>query len=198
MSANGPANEAIMASATTQLTWDEFLALPDDDDVERLLINGELLEKPMTKRNPVHCKTMSKLTYFLEDWLQRQPEPRGELFVGEVGCLLSQDPDTGFGIDLAYRAPDGTAQVSADGKTLVGPPALAVEILSPSNDIEEIEEKKRSYLDHGVKLVWVVNPYSKIVIAYRPDAHPELFNVDENLGADVLPGFSAPVAKLFS
>ena len=31
-----------MASATTQLIWEEFLALPDDGDVERLLIDGEL------------------------------------------------------------------------------------------------------------------------------------------------------------
>jgi Uma2 family endonuclease len=187
-----------MASATTLMTWEEFLALPDDD-VERMLIEGELREKPMTKRNPVHCKTMSKLTYYLEDWIQRQPEPRGELFVGEVGCLLSQDPATGFGIDLVYLAPEGAAQISSDGKTLTGPPALAVEILSPSNDIEEIEEKRRSYLENGVKLVWVVNPYSKIVIAYRPDVPPELFNIKNDLTAnDVLGGFRVPVAKLFS
>jgi Uma2 family endonuclease len=43
-----------------------------------------------------------------------------------------------------------------------------------------VEEKRRLYREHGVALVWVVNPYSKIVIAYRPDALPELFNIDQD------------------
>ena len=54
---------------------------------------------------------MTKLTYFLEDWIQRQPEPRGKLYVGEIGCLLARNPDSGFGIDLAYLAPSHIADV---------------------------------------------------------------------------------------
>ena len=82
---------------------------------------------------------------------------------------------------------------------LEGAPTLAIEILSPSNEIEEIEDKTRLYLEYGVKLVWVVNPDSKIVIAYRPDVPPELFNINNAFTAnDLLPGFQVPVAKIFS
>jgi Uma2 family endonuclease len=80
---------------------------------------------------------------------------------------------------------------------LEGPPTLAVEILSPSYSIDEIETKTRMYLAHGVELVWVVNPYSKIVIADRPEGPPEFFHVENDLTANgVLPGLKVPVAEI--
>ena len=92
---------------------------------------------------------------------------------------------------------------SSSGKrretTLIdGVPTLAVEILSPSDTIEEIHEKITVYQAAGVALVWVLHPYDRTVTVYRPDAEPDLLNVREELsGEPHLPGFRVPVARLF-
>jgi Uma2 family endonuclease len=75
---------------------------------------------------------------------------------------------------------------------------LAVEILSPTDTQEEIHEKIDEYLAAGVALVWVIDPADRTVRVYRPDARPQLFNDEQELtGEPHLPGFRAPVARLF-
>ena len=75
---------------------------------------------------------------------------------------------------------------------------LAIEILSPSDEQEGIQDKIDEYLRTGVKLVWIVEPVHKTITVYRPDADPELFNLGDEITADPhLPGFKAKVAELF-
>ncbi len=83
-------------------------------------------------------------------------------------------------------------------KYLDGPPVLAIEILSPSDEQEDIADKVREYLDAGVPLVWVVDTFFSTVTVHRPDAEPQLFNVKQELTAEpFLPGFRVAVAELF-
>ena len=51
---------------------------------------------------------------------------------------------------------------------------------------------------HGVALVWIVSPKFRTVEVHRPDADPQLVNVQQTLTADpALPGFSTPVRAIF-
>jgi Uma2 family endonuclease len=87
---------------------------------------------------------------------------------------------------------------SEETSLLDGPPLLAVEILSPSDRQEEIDEKVEEYLAAGVALVWVVNPRLRAVTVFRGDAEPEMFNVRQDLSAGPhLPGFRVAVEDLF-
>src|SRR5690349_20342695 len=86
---------------TIPLTTEDLLALPENG-TDRELIRGELREKPVTRRNRRHSRTMVRIGYLLERWLQRQPEPRGEVVCGEAGFRLLRNPDTTVGIDVAY------------------------------------------------------------------------------------------------
>ena len=73
-----------------------------------------------------------------------------------------------------------------------------MEILSPSEVVEDIQEKVDKYLQAGVALVWVVDPVFRTVMVYRPDQEPESFNVNERLsGEPHLPGFDIAVAEIF-
>ena len=45
----------------------------------------------MTQRNRYHAKTEATLTYWLKAWLAKQPFPAGDLYSGEVGCILRQE-----------------------------------------------------------------------------------------------------------
>jgi Uma2 family endonuclease len=90
------------------------------------------------------------------------------------------------------------ARQSGDTTLLEGAPLLAVEVLSPTDKQEEIDEKIDEYLACGVQIVWVVNPHHRTVLEFRPNAEPVLFNATQDLTAEpFLPGFKVPVAALF-
>lgn len=183
------------------MTTEELLALPDDG-VERWLIRGQLREAKqedgMTRRNRRHSRGMGKLAFFLEGWRLQQPEPRGEILVGDAAFRLSRNPDITAGIDLAYLSPQLVAVLPEDAYLIDGLPVLAVEILSPSDDQDDILEKVCAYLDAGVPLVWVLEPVFRTVTVYRPGVPPEMFNERQELCGDPhLPGFRVRVADLF-
>jgi Uma2 family endonuclease len=188
-----------MSTATPprMLTTEEMLALPDDG-MDRELIRGELRERPMTLRNRKHSRIEARISHDLLRWLDAQPEPHGEVVAGEAGFILRRDPDSSVGIDVAYVSAELAAATPERVAFYVGPPILAVEILSPSDTQEDIDEKIALYLETGVLLVWVVNPRFRTVIVSRPAAAPELFNETQELTAEPhLPGFRVAVAKFF-
>ena len=149
-------------------------------------------------RDRRHSRVMSRLCHHLEAWLERQPEPRGEILTGEAGFCLRRNPDSFVGIDIALTSPQQAANTEESSAYPEGPPILAVEILSPSDKQEEIDEKVALYLETGVFFVWVINPRFRTVCVYRPGAEPELFNVLQELTAEPnLSGLRVPVAKIF-
>ncbi len=79
-----------------------------------------------------------------------------------------------------------------------GSPDLAVEILSPSNTIEEIHEKIVEYFANDTRLVWVIHPDEKYVLVYHA-TEPDGFLRPQNVldGEAIVPGFSVSVAELF-
>jgi Uma2 family endonuclease len=95
----------------------------------------------------------------LGTWLDEQPEPRGELLAGEVGCRLQRNPDVTIGIDLVYLGPELASVHPEDCRVIDGIPTLAAEIFSPSDKFEDINEKLDEYLAHGVTVVWFVDPH---------------------------------------
>lgn len=184
--------------APKSMTTEEMLALPANG-TERWLIRGELREKPMTVRNRVHSRIMARVTHLLEGWLEKQPEPRGEVLCGEAGCRLRREPDTTVGIDVVYVSAEVARRESTDTTLIDGVPTLVVEILSPNDTLAQINEKIDGYLEAGVPLVWAIDPHRRTVQVCRPGTEPESFNVREELsGEPHLPGFRVPVAHLFA
>ena len=76
-------------------------------------------------------------------------------------------------------------------------PDLAVEVISPSNTVREMERKLQEYRAAGVRLVWYVLPEPREVHVYTPDRHDVLTIDQEISGGDVLPGFTLPVRQMF-
>lgn len=179
------------------MTAEEFLALPDDG-VERWLIRGQLREKPMTVRNRWHSRTEARVAQLLGNWLDQQPEPRGEMYSGEAGFRLAGTADSVVGIDVAYVSAELAAHHPDETTLIDGVPILAVKILSPSDTQEEIDEKLAIYNAASLPLVWLIHPRRRTVTVIRPDIEDELFNARRELsGEPHLPGFRVPVAALF-
>ncbi len=186
-----------MASVVTVMTTEELLSLPEDG-TERWLVAGELQERPMTKRNRFHCKAMTIVAAELEYWRRQQPEPRGEVLTGDLGVRLQRDPDTTFGVDVAYVSAEVMALQTGESTILDGIPVLAVEILSPNDVQEDIDNKIDAYLAAGVPLVWIVTPRRRTVTVHAPGAQPVLFGVQQEITAEPhLPGLRFPVRRLF-
>jgi len=183
------------------MTAEEFLALPNDG-VERWLIRGELRENgdtDMTMRNKHHSMTESRISALLFMWAMSQPEPRCEIVSGEAGFRLRTTPATiSAGVDVAVITA-AQADIDSDDTTLiVGPPMLIAEVQSPSDHLEDIVERVKEYLDCGVPVVWLFNPYFKTVTVHRRGVDPLALGSKEILSGDPeLPGFSAKVADFF-
>jgi Uma2 family endonuclease len=175
----------------------DLLAMPDDGK-RRWLINGELREEDMTKRNRFHSITMARLTGELYAWWKQQKPPRGEVVCGESAVQLTEDETTGFGVDVAYVPADVMVRQTDEHTIIHGVPALIAEILSPSSVVEALHEKIDAYLAANVPLVWVLDPHDRTVTIYRPGEEPTFANARQELtGENVLAGFRVPVAQLF-
>jgi Uma2 family endonuclease len=115
------------------MTIEQLDEFPQNDGIDRELINGQLRERPMTVRNRRHSRTQSRFVNHLENWRNGQPNPKGEVLSGEAGFRLRRNPDTTVGIDVAYiSAETAAANEDAVGR-IEGVPVLAIEILSPSD-----------------------------------------------------------------
>jgi Uma2 family endonuclease len=78
-------------------------------------------------------------------------------------------------------------------------PALAVEVLSPTNTRAEIDRKVSEYFEAGSKLVWVIDPDRKSAKVYTSAKRCKELDAKGTLdGGKVLPGFKLPLADLFA
>ena len=78
------------------------------------------------------------------------------------------------------------------------PPDLAVEIVSPSDTLYDVQEKAFEYLDAGTQLVWVVEPVGQTVTVYRSRTDIKTLTVKDTLtGEDAIKGFQCSVAEIF-
>lgn len=178
-----------------RMTVEEFLAIPEDG-VSRELIRGEVRERSMTVRNRSHSRIEANLARLLGVWLLERPIPRGEVACGEAGFRLPLDPSTLVGVDVAY-APELVAATPSKAVYYEGPPALAVEILSPSDTHESVVEKVQLYLEVGA-VVWIVDPDFRTVSVHVQGQPTRTLNVlDELSGEPCLPGFRVAVSTIF-
>ncbi len=77
-------------------------------------------------------------------------------------------------------------------------PDLAVEVLSKSNTVKEIERKRRELFGSGTQLIWVVDPVKRTVAVYTSvDEHALLTEADTIKGGDLLPGFELSITEWF-
>jgi Uma2 family endonuclease len=185
------------ADFEVSMTLDEFEALVDDPNVDRELLNGRLVERPMTWRNRWHSAVEAKVATQLQNWVAETKPQLGEVYCGEVGCRLPS-VNSLVGIDVAFFSAETVAAQPENRAVLVGPPVLAVEILSAREAVEDLFEKVSLYLKAGVNLVWLIDPRFRTITVHRSDAKPKMFIEGDVLsGEPFLPGFQCAVTALF-
>lgn len=77
-------------------------------------------------------------------------------------------------------------------------PDFVIELLSPSDNIIELEEKMKEWIDNGCLLGWLIDPNEKKTKVYRRGTTPVVKDFNQLLeGEDVLPGFKLDVQSIF-
>ncbi|MEI6442409.1 MAG: Uma2 family endonuclease [Nostocales cyanobacterium ELA583] len=69
-------------------------------------------------------------------------------------------------------------------------PDFVLELMSPSDSLQETRTKMQEYINNGVKLGWLINRKMRQVEIYRLGKPVEILNFPQELsGEDILPGF---------
>jgi Uma2 family endonuclease len=162
----------------------------DDDSHRHELIKGELLT--MAPPGEEHGGITINLASLLSTHVKRNN--LGRLTV-ESGFKLESDPDTVLAPDIAFVGRDRAGTRSPFYR--MGPPDLAVEVISPGDTKPEVDRKTALWLELGAKSVWNVNPKKRTVEVSRADGQKQLFHETDELVDDIIPGFRVKVAEIF-
>jgi len=176
------------------MTADELLAMPDDG-WRYELVKGELIRMPPAGYE--HGVRTVELTTPLHRHVKAHK--LGVVCAAETGFLLTQNPDTVRAPDIAFISRKRMESVGAVQSYWIGPPDLAVEVVSPGDTIREVEEKVAEWLAAGARMVWVVSPKLHTVTVYRSLTDIVVLTEKDTLdGADVVPGFRLKIAEIFA
>jgi Uma2 family endonuclease len=133
-------------TATSAMTIEEYLNGPiPEPDVE--FVDGEL------KAKPVVMSIHGRLQTIIGAWFERHAEDWGVLAAVEVRTRVAAGrvrlPDVVVGAAKAWP------------ETLVDPPLIVMEILSPSESFTELSEKLRDCHRMGIPNIWIIDPQTR-------------------------------------
>jgi Uma2 family endonuclease len=186
--------EAAMTTEKTLLTAEQLFGLPEDGRRYELL-DGVLVE--MAPPGGEHSGIASAVNFHLRTFIEAR---QLDYLVGsEVGVVLQRNPDR-------VRAPDvyAIARNRLPGRRLPKAylevvPDLIVEVISPHDRAAELEEKLEDWLRAGARLVWVVYPRTRSILAHHGLSDVRVFREGDLLDAEpVLPDFACSVERLFA
>ena len=113
---------------------------------------------------------------------------------------IAFDSSTGFKLPSgANRSPDASwiplqkwqsLTPSQQQKFLPLAPDFVIELLSPTDTLEDTQKKMQEYLENGTKLGWLINPKKKQIEVYRQGKETEILDNPQNIsGENILPDF---------
>jgi Uma2 family endonuclease len=177
------------APAILRMTESDFLAHHADERPSYEFVNGEVLQKPMTKRT--HVALAGEIAALLREYRRRSR-----------GAFSGEDPTINLSraVDRRYRAPDVAfwAADKAQGEEILLPPTLAVEIQSQGQTRALLRAKCREYRERGVDVAWLVLPVRRTIEVFDATPDGTAFGAGTTLAPAELPGFELPVSELFA
>lgn len=165
-----------------------------DSDTLYEVVDGEIVEKQMGAQEELLALSLYDLlaAYVLPRKLGR---PAHEILFNLAPLNCQRRPDVAFVSRNRWTPGQSSTQTPAWNVV----PNLAVEIVSPSNSMNEVRGKVHEYFAAGVEAVWVVLPeYDEVHVYDAPRSNRMLALEDELTGDPVIPGFRLPLAELFA
>lgn len=156
-------------------------------------VDGQMLEKPVSlKSSAVAVKLIAQLSVYVDK------QQLGAVFESEASYQFTvgkrkqvRKPDVSFisQARLPAELPDGHSPIAPD---------LAIEVISPNDEAEDIENRLSELLAAGTSLFWIVYPKTRSVWVLRQDGTGARLTENQDLsGETVVPGFTCRIASLF-
>jgi Uma2 family endonuclease len=185
-------------SISVRLNYRDILALPNDL-LRHELIDGEHIVSPAP--NVLHQLVVRNLVFHLHGYLRQHR--LGLVLPAPFDVVLSEhdmvEPD------LIYLSAE-SAKRYLNKKRLVGPPDLAVEVLSPSTRKLDETRKLHLYERFGVSEYWLIDTDTETLRIHRL-VHERLVLATmlargdgpntPDLSTPLLPGLAIPLAAIF-
>ena len=177
-------------STTTKLSFEEFQKLPEREGTIYELDEGELLMEasPAARHNLIRQRITVKLMQFVDSKF--------------LGIVLEEmdfrlNSDTVRNPDVAFVTAAHVAGIDLDVSPIEGAPALAIEVISPSNSAEDMAKKTQQYLRAGSTAVWIVYPKLRMVEVHSTSRVNGVREPEVLTEPTLLPGFSLSLAYVF-
>ena len=159
---------------------EEYLKASYDPD--RDYVDGEVQERNVGERD--HSEIQREFILFFG---QRRQQWKVFVFPEQRVQITSQ----------RFRVPDVCVYVGGKPADQVfrTPPFICIEILSPEDRMERIQQKIDDYLSFGVRYVWVISPRSRRAWTY---AKTGIHEVTDGVLRTQSPDFEIPLQDIFS
>ena len=185
------------ARSDVRLTFDDFLLFPEDGKRHELIDGVHYVTAAPTVG---HQELLGRLHLAIGNFLVGRRQ-LGRVFLSPLDVVLSYydvvEPD------LLFVA--GDQQDILTEANVQGPPALVVEILSPSTRRRDEGIKRELFEAKGIREYWIVDPKGLRVTVYRrgdEGQFPRLMELAAgqalNLETPLLPGFALSIDDLFA
>lgn len=173
------------------ITGEELLAMGDIESTE--LIDGRIVYLSPTSGG--HGYEELEVGALLRSFVR--PRKLGWVLTGEVGIYVRRNPDRIRAADVAFVSRQRMSTRPKQGFLTIAP-ELVVEIVSPGDLWEDLQQKIEDYFSIGVERLWIVEPDKKDVLVYRSTTDLAQVRTGETLrGEGILDGFQLSVAELF-
>lgn len=181
-----------MIQTKTQLTLEEFFALPEGEgDITYELIDGQALPKMSPKK--FHSRLTRTFIKFLEQW----GDERGEIGVEWAVKLTRKRRDWVPVPDVLYVSYQRLSPDWNEDEACPVIPELVIEIISPEQTFGQLAAKARDYLDAKVLRIWVVDSKAKSITVFYPDAAPQTYMGDMLLTDSLFDGLELTAEQVF-
>lgn len=172
----------------TLLSLDDLMAMGSDARVE--IINGELV--PKATKGIVHGIIGSNIITAFTCYLHESRS--GAIMMGSATYLMFSSVDSlrnAFEPSVSYIRNENVPPGWNPEKPHPGAPDLAIEIVSPTDDPEEVQWKRRTYLQKGTQQVWLVYFRLREVHQYTAEGVKIYSQPEEQIDVEaLLPGMT--------
>lgn len=176
-------------------TYDDYARLPDDG-WKYEVIRGELYMSPAPR--PRHQVISSNLNFELQRFVRERA--LGKVLNAPIDVILPRGLGTPVQPDILFIRRDNLGIIGET--TIDGVPDLVVEILSPSNWIDDRRTKFDVYADAGVAEYWIIDPHKEEVEQFilRDNRYElvEKYGPGESVSSQAITGFTVAVDGIFA
>lgn len=172
-----------------RMTEDEFFVFCQDHRDLRIERSRNLEIHIMSPTGGTTGLLEMEISGQLRDWYKETKQ--GKVFGSSTGFRL---PDKSmWAPDAAWVSQEKWDALTTESKSKFPPiaPEFVIELRSPSDPLTRLQKKMHGWIDNGVRLGWLIDPWAGTYAIYRADGSVEVVEEFSGTlsGEDVVVGF---------